>query len=113
MSEWRLILSDGFAIVGAIAITLAVIGVIRIPDAHAKIHAAAKGVTLGVLVVLGAALVASPLDVIVRAILVGVFLQITSPVGAHALAKLAAQLSDNIDVNSPQVTSDSPGQDST
>lgn len=97
MNEWRLILSDVFVIAGTLAMTLAVIGVLRIPNTHAKIHAAAKGVILGVLVILGAALFASPADVIVRAILVGFFLLLTSPVGAHVLAKLAAQLESSSD----------------
>ena len=99
MNEWRLILSDVFVIAGTLAMTLAVIGIVRIPNTHAKIHAAAKGVILGVLVVLSAALFASPADVVVRAILVGFFLLLTSPVGAHALAKLAVKLGDEIDSN--------------
>ncbi|MEX2016734.1 MAG: monovalent cation/H(+) antiporter subunit G, partial [Candidatus Hydrogenedentales bacterium] len=102
MTTLQLIVANALVLLGSAAITLAVAGIIRIPDPQAKIHAAAKGMILGVLVILSATFFVCSSDVIVRAFLVGLFLLLTSPVGAHALAKLAAQLSEEVEVTSPQ-----------
>jgi len=85
---WRLLLADFMVFAGAIGMTLSVLGVVRIGDEYGKLHAASKGVVLGVMAILASSIFASPADVIARAVLVGAFLLLTSAVGSHALARL-------------------------
>jgi multicomponent Na+:H+ antiporter subunit G len=92
MSEPRLFLADAIVLAGTIALTIAIAGQIRIPDVFAKIHAASKAVVLGVYVVLAASLATSGVDTILRALLVAIFLFLTSAVGSHALARLESVL---------------------
>lgn len=88
MSEWRVYVVDGFALLGAVMMTLSVGGMLRIPDPFGKMHAAAKAVVLGIAAMLAALAFTGELELIGRGLLVGVFLLFTAPAGAHALARL-------------------------
>lgn len=99
MTEWQLIIGDVIVLLGTGALTLAVLGVLRIPEPNAKLHASSKGVVLGVLGVLAASVPGSDAAVVVRAVLVGILLLITASAGTHALAKLQAQISEISDSN--------------
>lgn len=99
MSEWSLIVADIVVVAGTIALTLAVLGVLRIPDPNAKLHAATKGVVLGALVILAASIPGGSGDIIARAILVGVLLLTTSAASTHALGKLQARLAEPAESN--------------
>jgi multicomponent Na+:H+ antiporter subunit G len=92
MSEPNLLLGDVLAIAGTIAMTTSIAGMIRLPDLHVKILAASKALVLGVFVVLSASLATASADLILRAALVGGFLFLTAPAGAHALARVEAIL---------------------
>jgi multicomponent Na+:H+ antiporter subunit G len=73
----------------ALALTAA-IGVVRFPDTLARMHAATKPQTLGLLLVLGAAAVRLPGNVDTgMLILTGMFTLITAPVVAHRVGQLA------------------------
>jgi multicomponent Na+:H+ antiporter subunit G len=73
----------------ALALTAA-IGVVRFPDTLARMHAATKPQTLGLLLVLGAAAVRLRGNVdIGMIILTGMFTLITAPVVAHLVGQLA------------------------
>lgn len=85
------LIGDVFLLLGTAAMTLAIRGIIRLPDPYAKIHSAAKALALGVFLTLMASWAISEAEVIGRAMLVGLFLLLTAPVGAHALARLEAQ----------------------
>jgi multicomponent Na+:H+ antiporter subunit G len=64
------------------------IGLIRMPDVYTRLQAATKCVTLGTCMILTGVAIARGFDADgVRAILCAVFVLLTSPVGAHALAK--------------------------
>ncbi len=63
-------------------------GLVRLPDVYNRLQAATKCVTLGTcFILIGVALSGPSLGFGVRAILCAVFILLTSPVGAHALAR--------------------------
>ena len=64
------------------------IGLVRFPDVYNRLQASTKCVTLGTfLLLLGVALVQGVTALSVKAIICGVFILITSPTAAHAIAK--------------------------
>ena len=66
------------------------IGLIRFPDVYNRLQAGTKCVTLGVcLILIGTAVMADTAPTRLKAILCMVFVLITSPTGAHALARAA------------------------
>ena len=70
-----------FDLVGAV-------GLVRLPDVYNRLQAATKCVTLGTAALLvGTALAVGLGALAMKAILCAVFILITSPVGAHALAR--------------------------
>ena len=71
----------GFNLVGTI-------GLVRFPDIYNRLQAATKCVTLGTACLLiGAAVFNGMSALAVKAILCAAFILLTSPVGAHALAR--------------------------
>lgn len=75
----------------AAAMTLAIAGLIRIPDTFVKVHAMSKAVILGPLLILASTLASGEPDLVLRACLVGVFLVVTATVAAHAMVRLERQ----------------------
>ena len=66
---------------------LAAIGVNRFGDVYARMHAATKTTTLGVLLILiGAAVGLDPLEA-AKLLLAGVLLFLTAPIGAHLIGR--------------------------
>jgi multicomponent Na+:H+ antiporter subunit G len=64
------------------------LGLVRLPDVYNRLQAATKCVTLGTCLILIGAAVGDPTGVFtVRAVLCAGFILLTSPVGAHALAR--------------------------
>ena len=71
----------GFDLIGAI-------GLVRLPDIYNRLQAATKCVTLGTVTLLIGVAVHSGLSPLgVKAIVCAAFVVLTSPVGAHALAR--------------------------
>jgi multicomponent Na+:H+ antiporter subunit G len=90
VTDWRLFAADALVLAGIAGLTLAIAGVLRLPGAFARIHAASNGAVAGVAFVLAAALPGG-VAMAARALLVGVLLLATTAVGTHALARLAHQ----------------------
>jgi multicomponent Na+:H+ antiporter subunit G len=64
------------------------IGLVRLPDVYNRLQAATKCVTLGTcLVLVGAALLADSVPGTMKALLCALFVLVTSPTAAHALAR--------------------------
>jgi multicomponent Na+:H+ antiporter subunit G len=77
-------------VLGALFSLLAAVGLIRLPDLYMRMHAASKAGTLGAGLLFAAiACVAFESSVVLRAIAGFVFLLLTTPVGAHLLARAA------------------------
>jgi len=74
--------------VGVVFDLIGTIGLIRLPDIYNRLQAATKCVTLGTTALLvGTALYIGLGALAMKAILCAVFILITSPVGAHAIAR--------------------------
>ena len=64
------------------------VGLVRFPDVYNRLQAATKCVTLGtVLLLIGVALVAGVGPTAAKSVICAVFVLITSPTAAHAIAK--------------------------
>jgi len=82
-------------IIGYILITIGVlfdifgcVGLVRFPDVYNRLQAATKCVTLGTIMLLvGVAVTAGVSATSAKAIVCAVFILVTSPTGAHAIAK--------------------------
>lgn len=81
--------AGGLVVVGLLVMTAAVIGMARVPDLGVRIHAASKAVGLGVIPILLAAMLEGDARMAGRAVLILVFLALTTTVGAHAIARAA------------------------
>jgi len=82
-------------IIGYILITIGIlfdifgcIGLVRFPDVYNRLQASTKCVTLGtILLLVGIAVISGVGPIGTRAIICAVFILITSPTAAHAIAK--------------------------
>ena len=82
-------------IIGYILITIGIffdisgcIGLVRLPDVYNRLQASTKCVTLGtILLLFGVALVSDVAALNAKAIICAVFILITAPTAAHAIAK--------------------------
>jgi len=64
------------------------IGLVRFPDVYNRLQASTKCVTLGtILLLIGVALVSASGPTVAKALVCAVFILITSPTAAHAIAK--------------------------
>lgn len=86
VSPW---VADALVLLGVFGMTVGIYGIVRMPDVYNKLHAASKVVFLGVIMLLIASAVTSDAEIILRAILIGVFLVLTTPVSAHVVGKAA------------------------
>ncbi len=82
-------------IIGYILVTIGIffdisgcIGLVRLPDVYNRLQASTKCVTLGtILLLIGVALISNVAALNAKAIICAVFILITSPTAAHAIAK--------------------------
>ena len=82
--SWILILGGGFfAVTGGI-------GVLRLPDVFARLHASGMTDTMGAGMILTGCMLQSGLSLVtIKLFLILVFLWITSPISTHAVARAA------------------------
>ncbi len=81
--------TDALVVLGVLVMTVGVYGIFRMPDVYTQLHAASKAVFLGVIVLLVASVGTQDAAIVARAVLIGVFLILTTPVAAHAVALAA------------------------
>lgn len=82
-------LADALVVLGVFVMTIGVYGMIRMPDTYTRLHATSKAVFLGVIVLLIASTATGDPAIVLRAVLIGVFLILTTPVSAHVVARAA------------------------
>ena len=82
--------ADALVILGVAVMTFGVYGLIRMPDIYTKLHASSKAVFLGAITLMAASVATGEKDIIMRVILIGGALLITTPVSAHVIAHAAA-----------------------
>jgi multicomponent Na+:H+ antiporter subunit G len=77
--------------VGAVAFAaVSVLGLLRLPDVYARVHAGGKADTLGAGLAVAAAAIAVGLDLAtVKLLFLLGFLYLTAPAAAHAIARAA------------------------
>lgn len=77
-----------FIFIGAVFDLFGCMGLVRLPDVYNRLQAATKCVTLGTIFILvGTAIATATPAIIMKAGICAVFILITSPTGAHALAR--------------------------
>jgi multicomponent Na+:H+ antiporter subunit G len=82
------IVASIFILVGALLALIAATGLQRFGDVFARMHAATKPATLGlVLALIGAALVVPTPGPVAKLVLVIIFQFLTAPVGAHLVGR--------------------------
>lgn len=86
-----LAIASGALLLAGTALTVtAVIGLYRLPDIYARMHAATKAATLGItLCLIGAALRVDDVDVVTKLLLAAAFQLATAPVAGHLLGRAA------------------------
>jgi len=86
----RLYVSYFFLLFGVFAVFVGMIGLIRLPDIYNRLHATTKIATLGAFLVLFSILIRDGFTPFgLKAIAVGVFLLMTTPVAGHVIARVA------------------------
>jgi multicomponent Na+:H+ antiporter subunit G len=84
-TDWA---AGGLLVLGALFFLVAAVGVVKLPDALTRMHAATKAGTLGAgLMLLAASLAAGDVGVSVRGAAIFFFLLITAPIGAHVIGR--------------------------
>ena len=89
MTGWLTAIADLLIVFGLLAMSVAVIGMIRMPGLRLRLHAASLVGVMGTFPVLLAAIASQDAALITRALLIGVFLLFTMPVTIHVLARAA------------------------
>ena len=83
-------LAAGLISLGGILLIIGAIGIVRMPDVYARIHAAGVIDTGGTgLILLGLIVHSGWSLVTVKLIFIGVFMIITSPISGHAITQVA------------------------
>ena len=86
------IVATVFVVVGTFFGLVATVGIIRLPDLYSRLHAASKSDTLGsVLSLAGLAIVLGLTTESMKLLFLLVFLFVTSPTAAHAIARAAKE----------------------
>ena len=85
--EWAIV---GLALLGAFFGAVAAIGIVRMPDIYTRAHAASKSDTLGAVLTITAVALALETGLsTVKAVFLVVFMFLTNPTAAHAIARAA------------------------
>ena len=83
-----LMVAKGLIVLGVLFDLFGAIGLVRLPDVYNRVQAATKCVTLGTcMILLGTFLWAGVGALGVKALICALFVLLTSPVGAHAIAR--------------------------
>ena len=78
---------------GVVALLIGSLGLVRLPDVYARIHAVGMIDTAGAgLIILGMVIYSGFTLVSAKLILIGVFMFFTSPIATHALARAAHKM---------------------
>jgi multicomponent Na+:H+ antiporter subunit G len=88
MSQW---IAGACVLAGATLAMLAGVGVVRMPDVFTRMQASTKASTLGLgCLLLGLVIERPELAIVMRAVIIVIFMMLTSAVAAHVIARAAA-----------------------
>ena len=105
MMAWiQFIVGAAMITAGAGVLALSVIGVFRFRFVLNRMHAAAMGDTLGILLVLGGLMVFSGFTALsLKLLLTIVMLWLTSPVSSHLIGRLEVHINEKLDTHLKEV----------
>lgn len=84
------IISSFIILMGVLLIIIASIGIVRLPDFYLRMSAITKAATLGLaLVLIGLSVHFNDLELTIKSVIIISLVLLTSPVGAHAIARAA------------------------
>ena len=84
------IISGALIVAGSLSIVVGLLGVYRMPDFFTRLHAASVIDTLGTILILSGLILYQGFNLVsVKLLLILIFILITTPTSAHALAKSA------------------------
>ena len=87
---WRHLVGGLLCAIGGVSTMIAAVGVLRFPDFYTRLHAASVTDTLGALcLIVGMAFFAPGILIVFKLVLIGLFLVLTGPTSAHAIANAA------------------------
>lgn len=89
MELWLPWLIDSLVLLGLFIMTLAIVGIFRMPDIYTQLHAVSKAVVMGVIPMLLSITLLAESAIAVRALLIGFFILLTTPVSTHAIGRAA------------------------
>ena len=104
-------LADALVVFGLAVMTVGVYGLIRLPDTYARLHAASKIVTFGVISLLLASTATGDPAFVFRVALISAFLLVTAPVSAHVVARAAFLRGERMEGRQTVDESGGPGGD--
>jgi multicomponent Na+:H+ antiporter subunit G len=84
--------ADALVALALVVMTIGVVGLRRMPDVFTQLHATSKAVFLGVVAILVASTASGEPAIVSRAVLIGAFLLLTTPISAHVVARAAYRL---------------------
>ncbi|MFW7377278.1 MAG: monovalent cation/H(+) antiporter subunit G [Oligoflexus sp.] len=88
MKELTMYVAVSLLTLGTIFVTLAAVGILRMPDLYSRMQTATKASTFGsICCMIGVAIFFRDLDVVFRVIGIGAFLFLTAPIAAHVLCR--------------------------
>jgi monovalent cation/proton antiporter MnhG/PhaG subunit len=82
---------------GLLLATIGLVGLLRMDDVYAQLHAAGLVTGPAVILVLVACVATGEAEIITSALLVALFVLVTSPLSAHAIAQAARRRKDGPD----------------
>ena len=89
MDVWLPWLIDALVLLGLFIMTVVIMGLFQMPDIYTQLHAASKAVVLSVIPMLLSIALLGDTTIAVRALLIGCFIILTTPVSSHAIARAA------------------------
>jgi multicomponent Na+:H+ antiporter subunit G len=90
MNDLRLAVIVALLVGGVFFTFVSAVGVIRLPDVYSRAHTASQTDTLGAGLIVGAVVLAYGFESeVIKAVLLLVFIFITNPTAAHAVARAA------------------------
>ena len=99
------VVGDLLIVLGLAILTLAVYGVVRMPDVYTQMHAASKAAFLGIALLLLSAALRGDGAIIARAVLIAALLAVTTPVAAHVVVRAARRRGE--EMRSPETIDES------
>jgi len=97
--------ADALVVFGLAIMSIAVYGMVWLPDIYTRLHAASKIAAFGVLPILFVSIVVGGPALGGRAVLISVFILLTTPVSAHAIARAAYLMKEPM--NTPEILDES------